>query len=645
MPLDNRTLIVSSLLVTAVLSLLELFIWRTRKTFPGLGRWAIGHALLAPTLLLLSLRSVLSEWLTLVVANAMVAIVTILVLEAARQFRGLRPQVWQAQAGGALMFAMLIYYRYVVNNMNVRVLVVALFVGGILLATAKVLLSNIPADQAIGMRYTGWLLAGCGVLQAGRGIYFFLQPPQTDLFAPSWVNTTALVGLALGLSGISFGFLVMTGERLMADLRKSERQTARANFELNRLKRGLETAVIERTAELRETQHALAHAQKLESLGRLAGGVAHDFNNCLTVIRGYTRMLAQGLGPGSPLADDVTQITVACEQATLLTRQLLAFSRRQGFELKVLDLNQVILGMAKMLTQFLGDDIEMVIVRGASDARVKADLGQMHQLILNLFLNARDAMPLGGTLRIETANMKLSADDARRLPGAAASSHFVMLSICDAGTGMDQETRDHLFEPFFTTKPMGEGTGLGLATVYGIVKQSGGHIQVETAPDKGSTFRILLPLSSEPVSQDASEIIAGAGAAPDTVPVQTRILIVDDAVAIRKVLRRILEDAGYEAIEAADAEAALDHLRRGKVDVILTDVQMPGRSGVELARLVSRDFPGVRVIAMSGFEETHVSQLPRELAIDAALTKPMAPEAVIATIRDVLERTNAVKPA
>jgi len=221
----------------------------------------------------------------------------------------------------------------------------------------------------------------------------------------------------------------------------------------------------------------------------------------------------------------------------------------------------------------------------------------------------------------------------------------VMLSICDAGTGMDQETRDHLFEPFFTTKPMGEGTGLGLATVYGIVKQSGGHIQVETAPDKGSTFRILLPLSSEPVSQDASEIIAGAGAAPDTVPVQTRILIVDDAVAIRKVLRRILEDAGYEAIEAADAEAALDHLRRGKVDVILTDVQMPGRSGVELARLVSRDFPGVRVIAMSGFEETHVSQLPRELAIDAALTKPMAPEAVIATIRDVLERTNAVKPA
>jgi len=625
----------SSLLVTTVLSLLDILIWRMRTTFPGFGRWAMAHALFAPALLLFSLRMILPDWVTIVVANIMATALTVMVIEAAREFRGLPPRTWQAYAAGALNLALILYFRYVTDNLNVRILVAGLFMGCAALFAGKVLLTEIPKDQEIGMKYTGWLLVICGLLQLWRGIYYFMQPPIADFFAPTKVNAISFIGVAVALTGVSFGVIVMSGERLMSNLRNSERQTARANFELNRLRRGLETAVIERTAELRETQQALGHSQKLESLGRLAGGVAHDFNNFLTIIRGYSRLLAQDLDPASPLRDDVAEMNAACEQAMLLTQQLLAFSRRQSLELKVLDLNQVILGTARMLAQLLGDDIEVVIAPSASAARVKADPGQMHQVILNLFLNARDAMPHGGRLTIETADTELTPAEARRLPDAVAGRH-VILAIRDNGTGMDEETSSHLFEPFFTTKPMGLGTGLGLATVYGIVKQSGGHIQVETSPGKGTTFRILFPLSSDELMEEAAE--SASAAAPPLVSMRGRVLIVDDNPAIRTVLRRVLESAGYDVTDAADVDGALDLLRRSPVDVVLTDVQMPGRSGVELAQLLTRDYPGVKVIAMSGFEDAQLSRLPRELGIDAALTKPMLPEVLIAGVREALER-------
>jgi signal transduction histidine kinase/ActR/RegA family two-component response regulator len=640
MQLDNRTLIVSSLLVTAVLSLLDILIWRTRNTFPGFGRWAVAHALFAPTLLLFSLRSILTDWWTISAANALAVITTILVLEAAREFRGLRPRVWQAYAGGALGLAIILYFRYVVNNLNVRALVAAVTMGTIGLLAAKALLTDTPEDQKVGMRYTGWLMVFCASLQIARGVYIFLQPPITDLFAPTTLNAAAFVGMALAFTGMSFGFLVMTGERLMTELKSSERQTASANFELMRLRRGLETAVIERTAELREAQQALAQSQKLESVGRLAGGVAHDFNNFLTVIRGYSRMLVQGLEPASPLRDDVAQMTAACDQALLLTRQLLAFSRRQSFEPRVLDLNRVIRDMAGIVTHLLGEGIEVVITRGASEARVRADAGQMHQVILNLFLNARDAMPNGGRLRIETSETELTAADSQRLPGAAPGP-YVVLSIKDNGLGMDEETRDHVFEPFFTTKPTGKGTGLGLATVYGIVRQAGGHIEVETVRNEGTTFRILLPLSAETLAEEPEEPVFRDDDAPPRL--RARILIVDDAKAIRTVLRRVLESSGCDVIDAADVSAALDLLRNSPVDLVLTDLQMPGRNGVELVRLVVRDFPQVKVIAMSGFEGAHLSQLPRELGIAAALTKPMQPEALIGAIRAALDEVNLSK--
>jgi len=639
MQLDNRTLIVSSLLVTAVLSLLDILIWRTRNTFPGFGRWAVAHALFAPTLLLFSLRSILTDWWTLAAANTLAVCVTILVLEAAREFRGLRPRVWEAYLGGASGLAIILYFRYVVDSLNMRALVAAVTMGAIGLLAAKALLTDVPEDQKVGMKYTGWLMVLCASVQIARGIYIFMQPPIVDLFAPTKLNAAAFVAMALGFTGMSFGFLVMTGERLMMELKNSERQTAKANFELMRLRRGLETAVIERTAELREAQQSLAQSQKLESVGRLAGGVAHDFNNFLTVIRGYSRMLAQDLESTSPLQEDVAQMTAACDQALLLTQQLLAFSRRQSLEPRVLDLNKVIRDMAGIVAHLLGDGIEVVITRSASETRVRADEGQMHQVILNLFLNARDAMPKGGSLRIDTSEIELTAADSLRLPDAVPGP-YVMLSISDNGFGMDEETRGHVFEPFFTTKAIGKGTGLGLATVYGIVRQTGGYIQVETVRNEGTTFRIFLPLSTEALAEEVGASVSS----DDGMPLQlcASVLIVDDAKAIRTVLRRVLESAGCDVTDAADVSTALEILRNGRVDLVLTDLQMPGRSGVELAQLVVRDFPAVKVIAMSGFEDTHLSQLPRELGIAAALTKPMQPEALIRAVRAALEQETLV---
>jgi signal transduction histidine kinase/CheY-like chemotaxis protein len=639
MQLDNRTLIVSSLLVTAVLSLLDILIWRTRNTFPGFGRWAVAHALFAPTLLLFSLRSILTDWWTLAAANTLAVCVAILVLEAAREFRGFRPRIWEAYLVGASGLALILYFRYVVDSLNSRALVAAVTMGAIGLLAAKALLTDVPEDQKVGMKYTGWLMLLCAAVQIARGIYIYMQPPMVDLFAPTKLNAAAFVVMALAFTGMSFGFLVMTGERLMMELKNSERQTAKANFELMRLRRGLETAVIERTAELREAQQALAQSQKLESVGRLAGGVAHDFNNFLTVIRGYSRMLAQDLESTSPLREDVAQMTAACDQALLLTQQLLAFSRRQSLEPRVLDLNKVIRDMAGIVAHLLGDGIEVVITRSAAEARVRADEGQMHQVILNLFLNARDAMPTGGSLRIDTSEMELTAADSMRLPDAVPGS-YVMLSISDNGFGMDEETRSHVFEPFFTTKTIGKGTGLGLATVYGIVRQTGGCIQVETVRNEGTTFRIFLPLSTEALAEEVGEPVSSDDGAPPQL--RASVLIVDDAKAIRTVLRRVLESAGCVVTDAADVSTALDLLRNGPVDLVLTDLQMPGRSGVELAQLVVREFPGVKVIAMSGFEDTHLSQLPRELGIAAALTKPMQPDALIRAVRAALEQETLV---
>ncbi|HVP00826.1 MAG TPA: ATP-binding protein [Bryobacteraceae bacterium] len=632
MPLDARALLIVAILVTTMLSLLDLLIWRTRRTFPGFGRWAIGHALVAPTLILFALRTILPDFLTVVVANATSLLAAILVWEAAREFRGLRPRIWQSYAAPACAITIMSYFRYVNDNMNARGFIMLGCVGVIGLLAGKTLLTNVPRDREVGMKFTGWLVVLCSLLMIGRGVYYCIQPRTTDLFAWSPPNIVGFIGLSAAITGISCGSLVISGERLLAILRASEHRTARANLELNRLRLGLETAVIERTAELKETQKALLQAQKLESLGRLAGGVAHDFNNFLTVIRAYSQLMAQKLDAASPLRHDVAQMNAACDQAILLTQQLLAFSRRQALEFAVLDLNQVIREMAGMLEHLLGDEVELAIVPSAVVPRVKADLGQMQQVILNLFLNARDAMPDGGRLEVRTALIELSDDDRKRFPDAE-SGRYVELSIHDTGVGMDEETQAQIFEPFFTTKPVGKGTGLGLASVYGIVKQSGGHIRVETAPGKGTTFRILLPPTNEIVLEDSPEAPVANG--------QGRILLVDDAAPVRTVLRRILETAEYEVIEAPDAASAMEALCRAPVDLLLTDLQLPGRSGVSLAEEAGHAFPDVKVIVMSGFGD--LERLPQDLGVEAALSKPMKPEVLLSAVHRALNRKDHSK--
>ena len=633
MQLDNRTLMFSSLLVTMVLSLLDILIWRLRTTVPGFGRWAIAHALFAPTLLLFSLRMVLPDWVTIGAANIIATALTVIVVEAAREFRGLPPRAWQAYAAGALNLSLIFFFRYAVNNLNVRILVAGTFLGGSVLYAAKVLLSDIPKDREIGMKYTGWLLVVCGLLQLWRGIYYFMQPPIADLFAPTKVNAISFIGVAVALTGISFGVIVMSGERLMSDLRNSERQTANANFELNRLRRDLETAVIERTAELRETQQALGNSQKLESLGRLAGGVAHDFNNFLTVIRGYSRLLAQNLDPASPLRDDVTEMNAACEQAMLLTQQLLAFSRRQFLEPKVLDLNQAILSMAKLLAQLLGDDIEVVIVTGAADARVKADLGQMHQVILNLFLNARDAMPQGGRLTIETSGRVDRRRSAAlpRCPGRPLCASLYPRRRHRHERGDEKPRLRALLHHQADGARHGAGPGDG-------VRNREAERRAHPGGDRtGRRHHLPDSISTQPRGTCAgargecfrrSFFFGQIRARFD----RRRCRAHPDGAAARARKRRIRSDGHGRRRQRARSSAA------EPVDVVLTDVQMPGRSGVELARLVVREFPGIKVIAMSGFEDSHLSRLPAELGIDAALPKPMHPDALIGAVREAMAR-------
>jgi PAS domain S-box-containing protein len=374
-------------------------------------------------------------------------------------------------------------------------------------------------------------------------------------------------------------------------------------------------------------------ARKMETAGRLAGGIAHDFNNLLTAILGTSELLLGDLPAGDSHRDDVEEIKRAANRAAGLTRQLLAFSRRQVLQPKVLDLNTVVRGTENMLRRVIGEDIHLT-TRLASDlGLVKADPGQIDQVILNLSVNARDAMPRGGTLSIQTQNVRFAGvptgAEAIMPPGP-----YVQLSVSDTGTGMSSDTQRHLFEPFFTTKEPGKGTGLGLATVYGIVKQSGGFIYADSELDKGSTFRIYLPQVSGPA--DATE----AGAAPIAAgEAHGTILLVEDDEAVRKLARRVLETSGYAVVEAPNGPAALrlaaEH--EGKIDLTVTDVIMPGMSGQEFSSRLLRERPGLKVLYVSGYTDDAIVQHGNLLPNTAFLQKPFAPATLVAKVREVLD--------
>jgi PAS domain S-box-containing protein len=393
----------------------------------------------------------------------------------------------------------------------------------------------------------------------------------------------------------------------------------------------------EDVTERRALEQQLRQSQKMEAIGRLAGGIAHDFNNLLMVISGYSEFLLERLGPEPGLRGPAKEISAAAERATSLTRQLLAFSRKQMLAPKVLDLNAVVTENLKMLTRLIGEDIDLVMIPGSELGAVKADPGQIEQVILNLAVNARDAMPQGGKLTIETANVTLDEAYAR-VHSPVQPGDYTMLAITDTGVGMDNETQTHIFEPFFTTKGT-KGTGLGLSTVYGIVKQSGGYIWVYSEIGKGTTFKTYFPH----VMMEEAAAVDQPVATLTTPTESTRetILVVEDEANLRRLTRQFLENQGYTVLEAADGAAAVQICvaHQGLIALLLTDVIMPGMNGRELAQRVSEIRPNMKVLYMSGYTENAIGH---NGTLDAGITllqKPFTLHALKAKVREVLDQT------
>jgi PAS domain S-box-containing protein len=380
-----------------------------------------------------------------------------------------------------------------------------------------------------------------------------------------------------------------------------------------------------------ETQ--LQHAQRLEAVGVLASGVAHDFNNLLTVINGYTEMLLAQTRPEAPAHAMLREIAKAGESATTLTQQLLAFGRKQVLSPRVVNLNALVAEAEKMLRRLIGADVELTTALDPALGSVMADPGQIQQVLMNLVVNARDAMANGGTITLTTRNATLNAATARAYVGAAAGPH-VVLTVADTGCGIDEATKARIFEPFFTTKEIGKGTGLGLAMVHGIVTQSGGHIDVETAPGRGARFQIYLPRIDAAAADRGGDSATGAQGGSETV------LLVEDEARVRELGHLALQSVGYTVLEAPDGEQALRLVARhpGPIHLLVTDVVMPRMNGRALADHLTRARPNVKVLYISGYADEALSRYGVPTAGAAFLQKPFTPGVLARTVRDLLGR-------
>jgi nitrogen-specific signal transduction histidine kinase len=393
----------------------------------------------------------------------------------------------------------------------------------------------------------------------------------------------------------------------------------------------LPASVARDMTERRKLEDQFRQAQKLEAVGRLAGGVAHDFNNLLTVINGYADVLLAGLPPAAPTRDPLAAIRDAGERAAGLTSQLLAFSRKAIVEPKVLDLNEIIDQLARLLRRLVGEDVLLATALAPELSRVRADAGQLEQVILNLAVNARDAMPKGGRLTIETRNHLLRAGDAPEYADLPPGN-YVQLAVSDTGVGMTDEVKAQIFEPFFTTKEQGKGTGLGLAMVYGAVKTHGGHISAYSEVGVGSTFKILLPATTEAPSGARTCEVRPAPRGAETV------LVAEDDETVRKFTRLALETQGYAVLEGVGAEALRVAARHsGPIHLLVTDVVMPQMGGRELAEVLRAAHPDLKVLYVSGYTDDAVVRHGIVEATDAFLQKPFTPLALARKVRSVLD--------
>ncbi len=442
-------------------------------------------------------------------------------------------------------------------------------------------------------------------------------------------------------------YVSRTGEKFIVGCIRDLTDLRRTQQELEHARDRLEAVVCERTSELAAANEALRQqiaenertadqlrqSQKMEAIGRLAGGIAHDFNNLLNIIIGYSALLENRPDADANLREGAGQITMAAEKAALLTRQLLAFSRKQVLQPEVLNLNDVLVNMGKMLGSSIGEDIALRILPGAVLGCVRADRGQIEQVIMNLAINARDAMQLGGTLTIETSNAEFT--DERREEDELGPGQYVLLTVSDTGNGMTPETQAHIFEPFFTTKGPGKGTGLGLATVYGIVRQTSGHIQVHSQIGQGTTLKIYLPRVMETVSEHAcAQPLVGKPQGSGT------ILLVEDQENLRGLFRDVLRGSGYTVLDANCGKTAIEIARfhANRIDLLLTDIVMPRMRGWELASRLFVLRPEMKVLYMSGHTDTDLLKEGALMSGDALLEKPFRPEVLLLKVHDMLSQ-------
>ncbi len=388
--------------------------------------------------------------------------------------------------------------------------------------------------------------------------------------------------------------------------------------------------------ERKHLEDQLHHSQKMEAIGRLAGGIAHDFNNLITAIIGYSQLALTRLATGNHPSDEIEEVIKAGKRAAALTGQLLAFSRKQIVQPRILDINEIITDLKKMLARLIGEDVQLIVALDPALKQVKADRGHIEQVIVNLVVNARDAMPEGGKLSVQTTTVLLDEPSAMRAgcqPGA-----YVALSIADTGTGMDSKTLSRIFEPFFTTKEKDRGTGLGLSTAYGIVRQSSGAITVESEPGSGTTFHVYLPVEkeAESISEETKDCEC------QTQGSET-ILVVEDDASIRGLVRRVLETNGYRVFESQDAEEAIEKYRvhKDSINLILTDVVMPGMSGRQMTGSLGPLRPQTKVLYMSGYTDDHVGNHDGFLYDHPFIQKPFTLDDLARKVREVLEDRTA----
>jgi signal transduction histidine kinase len=469
------------------------------------------------------------------------------------------------------------------------------------------------------------------------GLDFVREAQRRRLTLPPFIMISGKGDEAAAIASLRLGAADYVAKRdgYLDDL-ANHIDRAIAHDRLARLNAQLQAELTERKRAEKERERLegqLRVAQRLEAIGQLAGGVAHDFNNLLSVILSYTDFAIAALRHDDPLQDDLSSVKQAAVRAANLTRQLLAFGRKQLMEPVVIVLNDVVGGMQSMLRRLIGEDIELRFVLAADLGNIKADPGQLEQVLMNLVVNARDAMLAGGTMTVETANVELDEQFAQNHIGVTPGS-YVRLSVTDTGSGMDEETKARLFDPFFTTKDPGRGTGLGLSTVYGIVKQSGGHILVDSEPAKGTRFEIYLPREFS-VAKVSSRARADAAHSVGT----ETILVVEDEEELRRLANRILGRAGYTVLTAADGEEALQICKthRGAIELLLTDVVMPKMGGRELATRIVVERPAIKVLYTSGYTDDAIAH---QGVLDPGVrfvAKPVTPAELTRKVREVLD--------